>query len=352
MKLPIATLVFLLSATSSVPAAPPADADRKWTPIALDRDPGANAIGVEPLGGVFAKVIEPHGNGQGRCQFDIVSKQQAVSVLSIYATNQSFITLEKPLARVRLKTLKPGETHHRLFVFMKWSPDRKLLISAWDDEYHHFMDAEKLTAQEVLSAKVKEPFTGREMLNAKLKEPLPPPVAAGPGGAGNQKIPDRKMPEEIKYIGVRVTGGIFEPVLAMLPDGKLVTRPEAPGKTYIRTAFQGARTADLTLFAGNNAYIEKTKPYGRYIISGMTNPQQKNSFQLELQAEPNGKMDVIAYEQEPGAKPGKGEYKHKLTVDKYSRSALDRLLASGQLGQSSTEGQVRNTGLIPADPSH
>jgi hypothetical protein len=356
MKIPIATFVFLLSAASGFSAAAPAAPELQWTPIALDRDPGATAIGVEPLGGAFARVIEPDGTPREPFRFSILSKQQGVGILSIYATNQSFIPLEKPLARVRLKTLKPGETHHRLAVSMKWSTDRKLLISAWDDEHHHVMKAEKLTPQDVLAAHLKEEdhpsvdarkLTAQEARMTKLKLPA---IAAGPGAEANRKTPDEIKPS--KYIGVRVTGGMFEPVLAIRPDGKLTTTKIAPGKTYIRTAFQGARTADLTLFAGTSPYIEKNERYGHYIISGMTNPQQNNSFQLELQPEPNGKLKLIAYELEPGAKPGKGEYKHALTVDKYSRSALDRLLATGQLGQSSTEGQVRNAGLIPADPTH
>jgi hypothetical protein len=303
-------------------------APAEGTKITLARNPGNQPIGVEPQGGHFAQVIGPQAKTPNQYTFSTYGKNQDESILAIYSTNASLIPLEKPLARVRLSGLPAGETEKRVRVEMKLNPDRSLTISAFDLK----RGGRPLTITKL---------DGREMLTTKLTAPTRTPLQPGllriATGPSNEIAPKDGIKQ---FIGVRRAGGIFQPVLS--PGDSAATTAEKPGKTYFCTSFPGQLTVDMRLFAGDSPYIERTKPFVRYLISGIKpNDRPRNSIKLELRVGSNGRIVPTATEMATDT---------TLKVEKYSLAALERLQAQGQLGQSQPFTEDGFAGRIPATP--
>jgi hypothetical protein len=320
MKALLSTLVLFLTAASLWSAPQPAANEKHWTKIDLPKKPGNDPIGVEPEGGFFAQVLP----NPGEYTFSIYAKDQLDSILAIYSTKQSRIALERPLARVRLQAKKPGETQFRVRVGMKRDADGALSIFAEDREFHRPMTVTQVSESDVRQAKLKAP-------SAPHSPSKPAEIAQGP--STTKQAPDSGIKQSI---GVRGPSGIFKPVL------NRGAAPDTTGTTTFYTNFPAALTADVRLFAGDSPFIEGTKPFGRYLISGIKpTPGHKNIVEFELKVGPRGKIISTATQMSP---------KTTLVVEEYSRAALERLQASGQLGQTPPATEAEVPGRIPSNP--
>ena len=303
MKPKLATLLVLLTASTvwSAPPAAPAPAT-----INLTKSVGSNPVGVEPQDGRFAQVIDPKAEPRkGEYTFSTYTKNQPKSVLAIYATNQSLIPFENPIARVELSGLRRGVTQQRIRVQMSLTSNRTLSVSAVDLKYGAKLTVTQIPISESQLAKLKAPSRPQDR---KL-----PAIALGnesPGTGLKQSGAGLKQ-----FIGIRHAGGMFEPLLH--PDDK----PQRSTTTFT-TRYPGQLTADIKLFAGDSPYIENTKPFARYIVSGLTpNGRRQNSIKFALEVGPDGSIIPSATETKSGA---------NLSVVKYSDDAVRRLVKQEQ----------------------
>ena len=116
-----------------------------------------------------------------------------------------------------------------------------------------------------------------------------------------------------------------------------------PGTAYFCTSFPGQLTVDLRLFAGKSPYIEQTKPFARYLISGIKpNDRRYNAIQLDLKVDPDGRVVPAATEVAT---------KTPLKVEKYGRSAISRLQKQGIIGKYQPASEPPYAGMIPANPN-
>lgn len=343
MKLELATLLVLFTA-STVWSAPATPAGHGAT-INLGRSVGANAVGVEPQGGRFARVIQP-GAPSGEYQFSTYTGNQPRSVLAIYVTNKSLIPFEKPAARVVISGLPRGQSQPRIRIEMILGPDRRTLeVTARDiGKNGGKLNVSQLPVGEALNAQLQ--VRARSQV-AQLKVPVrpqdrkPQAIALGDetptaqGRAREAQVDHRPAagarPRE--WIGIRSAGGMFEPVL--YPGETKSSRP-----TYFSTRYPGQSTADLKLFAGNNPYIENAKPYARYVISGFTpKDPRKKGIQLNFKVEADGSVTPTATEMRTGA---------ALNVEKYSDDVVKRRAQPWPQREIADE---RVTGRIPPTPA-
>jgi hypothetical protein len=315
MKQALFGLVLLGTAASlwSAPRPAPSGPQSSIT-VTLAKDPGNDPIGVEPQGGRFLEVIK-HGEDKGHVDFWAYSPySKAVAApyeLAIYASSQSRIPLEKPLARITLTGSTPKKKMHLVHVEMTHPFGRKLLISAG------YVDSHRQLVAEISSG----------------DEPTLAPVGAGPGPTLSP-IAAGPVAGLKEYIGVRRAGGIFVPLL------HLGDTPGTEGTASFSASIPGQKSVDVTIFATKREthYIERTESFDRYLISGFKeNAPAKNKITLTLKVEPGNRITASATDTATGT----------LHVAKYSTAELERLQAAGQLGQ----GQVPESefpSLIPS----
>jgi hypothetical protein len=321
MKLQVLPLVAVILLTkASVWSATPVSRPEKSKLITLNRGIGSRPIGVEPQGGRFDQVIGPRAKDRNRYTFSLFAKDQDTGIISIFATDETLIPLEKPLARVKISgLLLLGKANPGILVGLDKVPgnDRAMTVWAYDGKNHRDLKVEQVTDEQIRTAKLNVPAPGPQA-------PKLNPIALGPQSG----VPQNSSAGLREFIGYRSAGGMFTPILS--PGDLPKTKPQPKYGAYFSTTYPGQTNIDLRLFVSDSPYIENVKKTKRYIISGITPYERtRGAIGLNLQVDGRGGFKPIATEVKIRKDKSSGEIKiedvKELKVDVYSSAVLARL---------------------------
>ena len=234
--------------------------------VHLNMEQEKQPIGIEPEGGAFRPVIET-GAASGTLTLPGNARATANGTVAIYATAAGGIRNERPLARLAIAGRPAGESVRLTFT----REGSQLTVTAADAQH----PARTFSVTELSKADTRN----AALAAVKTRRNALPAIAEGPasGNASGKGLHTT--------LGLRSGSGTMHPFLrAGDPVGSTATvnlRPAVPGQT----------TADITVYAGENQYLENDRPYARYLISGLSQKSQAR-FALRFTVDASGAVST------------------------------------------------------------